>query len=168
MENVPEQTDVLDLFDIDFETKLKEEGGVFSRKIEPIQSARQVTTSEVIETHMPDGTLEDTAQAEFGDWVVTGPLGETFVVSDEKFNELYKVNLTGGFTPRQREILAIQNPTGKSIQVRKPWKKEGKPEYQTGGKDCFLVVSLDEKGEFTDDRYIIGDEEILMSNYTPK
>jgi hypothetical protein len=48
-----------------------------------------------------------------------------------------------------------------------PWGTPENPAYQEGGEKCYLVVSLDETGAFTADRYIIGDEELLLSNYIP-
>lgn len=148
-----------------FESKIKEEGAVYYRKALPLKDVRKVTAPEIVDTYLLDGSLESSQRAEVGDWVVTGPEGEQFMFSAEKFSALYVEKDTGVFVPKDRKFMAIKNPTRAKIRIQAPWGTEACPAFQYGGPGCVLVIGLSREGQFTDDRYIIGDEMILESNY---
>lgn len=158
---------MLDLFNLEMEEKLKIEGKIYRRKIEPIRGAEQVTKPQTIETRLPDGTVESHVEAKEGEWIITGAKGEKFVFSQKKFDGLYDSDGKGGFIPKERKVIAMPNSFGGAVRISAPWGTPEKPAYQDGSKKCFLVVSLGENGDFTNDRYIIGDEELLLSNYEP-
>jgi len=162
-----EQIKLVDLHSHDFEEKLKREGSVYVRKIEPIVGALQVHEPVTVETLLPDGTLESTQEAREGDWVITGSKGEKFVFTDKKFQDLYRQGDKGSWVPKERKIIAIQNFFGESVRIVAPWGTKEKPAYQDGSEKCMLVIGLDSAGNFTSDRYIIGDEEMLLNNYYP-
>ena len=167
-EKSPEkQPKKVDLFSSEMETKIKNEGQVYQRKIEPIRGAEQVTEVQVVETHLPDGTLESSVEAKPGEWIITGAKGEKFVFSASKFDGLYESDAEGRYVPRERRVVALKNPFGEAVKISAPWGTPENPAYQEGSEKCYLVVSLDERKAFTSDRYIIGDEELLLSNYTP-
>lgn len=144
---------------------LKEQGTVYRRKIEPIKGARQVTEPETVETVLSSGVRESSTDAKPGDWVITGSQGEQFVFTNSKFEGLYISNGQGGYLPRERKIVAVRNPYNEPISVTAPWSTSEKPELQNGDESCMLVASLDDEGEFTSDRYIIGSEQLLLNNY---
>lgn len=143
----------------------KEEGRIYQRKIEPIRGARQVADPETVVTIIPGGVTESTTDAKPGDWVITGAQGEEFVFTNSKFEGLYTSDEEGVYMPRERRVVAIPNPYNKPISVTAPWSTPDKPELQNGDANCRLVASLDDQGELTNDRYIIGSEELLLSNY---
>jgi hypothetical protein len=157
----------INLFDADFEKKIKSEGQIYKRKVEPIKGARQCAKPETIATKLPDGTLESTQEAKPGDWIITGSKGEEFVFFDKKFNGLYVPNEQGGFVPRERRIIAIKNPYDEGVRISAPWGTTEKPAYQDGSPSAMFVAELDQDGNMTNDRYIIGDEEMLLNNYIP-
>ena len=158
---------MVDLHNPEMEEKIKNEGQIYQRKIEPIRGAEQVTEVQVVETHLPDGTLESSVEAKPGEWIITGAKGERFVFSAKKFDGLYESDASGGYIPRERKVVALKNPFGEAVKIFAPWGTPENPAYQEGSEKCYLVVSLDESGAFTSDRYIIGDEELLLSNYIP-
>lgn len=166
MRNLGNESGILDLFSKDFEPLLKVKGRVYVRKIEPIMNVRRVEVEEVIRTVMSDGTLESTRNASPGDWVILGPQREQYVVSDEKLNDLYTQQTDGGILPKERKIIALKNPVGTKIKIKAPWGSEVEPAFQEGGGQCFIVVNLDTNDNWTKDRYIIGNESLLLSNYS--
>lgn len=156
---------LIDLFDHETESKIRMEGQLYLRKIEPIKSARQVTSEETVETGFPDGTIESKVDAKIGDWVITGSKDEQFVFTDEKFHSLYDKNIIGEYVPKKRKILALQNPFNQPIKITAPWSTTEKKEYQDGTEKAMLVLSLDGYNQLTNDRYLIEDKETLLNNY---
>ena len=155
----------VDLFSDELEAKMKELGRVYRRKIEPICGAEQVVEPIKVETRLPDGTLETTQEATKGDWIITGTKGEKFVFTDKKFHDLYDSNGKGAWMPKERKIIAMANPFNEAVRIMAPWGTSEKPAYQDGGDKCMLVVGLTPDGTPTKDRYIIGDEQMLLNNY---
>lgn len=155
----------IDLFSQELENKLKTEGKIYRRKKEPIQGARQVTEATVVETRLPDGTIESTRDAKPGDWVITGSKGERFVLTDKKFHSLYESDDNGAWIPREWRIIAIPNPFGESVRISAPWGTPEKPAYQDGSEKAMFVAKLSSDGTMTENRYIIGDYEMLLNNY---
>jgi hypothetical protein len=64
-------------------------------------------------------------------------------------------------------VIALKNPYQEGVRIAAPWGTPETPAYQEGSAKCFLVISLDEAGNFTNDRYLIGDAELLRANYKP-
>ena len=167
MESIEGQEILIDTFSQELIARWKSEGKLYRRKIEPILGAEKVTEAKVVETRLPDGTIESSQEAKVGDWVITGSEGEKFVFTQTKVDSLYIMGEDGKFIPRERKIIAIKNPFAKPIKINAPWGTPEKPDYQSGAENCMLVVSLDDNGEMTRDRYIIGNEEMLLNNYEP-
>ena len=167
MDNAEREPHLIDLFSEDYESKLKNEGKTYLRKIKPIKGARQVIEETSVETRLPDGTLESAQDANAGDWIITGSKGEEFVFTDKKFQDLYVSDSKGGWIPRERKIVAILNPTQMPVRISAPWGTPEKPAYQDGSEKAMLVAEIGPDGNLTKDRYIIGDLEMLLNNYTP-
>lgn len=157
----------VDLFSSELENLFATQGRVYLRKIEPIKGARKVQKATVVETRLPDGTLESTQDAKIGDWVITGSKEEEFVFTNSKFLNLYEDQGNGQYMPRKRKITAILNPFKTTVRISAPWGTPEKPAFQDGGEKCILVAELSSDGTLTKDRYIIGDEEMLLNNYSP-
>lgn len=170
MENIEKERGprLIDLFSDELENLLKTEGKIYQRKIKPIRGAEQVTQPTFVETRLPDGTLESIQDAKTGDWIITGSKGEKFVFSDKKFHNLYISDGKEGWIPRERKIIAIPNPFNEPVRISAPWGTPEKPAYQDGNDRAMLVAELSPDGAMTQDRYIIGDYEMLLSNYEPK
>lgn len=166
-ESAEKQPRVVDLFGAEMEAELKNAGQLYQRKMESItiRGAEQATKSQSVETHLPDGTIESSFEAEPGDWIITGAKGERFVFNSKKFDSLYKPDSKGGYIPKDCRVIALKNPFGEAVRIFAPWGTPEKPAYQDGSEKCFFVISLDEAGNYTNNRYIIGDEELLLSNY---
>jgi hypothetical protein len=114
--------------------------------------ARQATEPTPISTILADGTFETQNIAQPGDYIITNPGGEEYIISAEKFEKRYRTTDTPGTFQAVGEIQAIKNPTGKPITIIAPWGEE-----QHGGADCILASALDNPA----DRYIIGATEFV-------
>lgn len=112
--------------------------------------AEQVTEERVVSTVMKDGFVETVNTAQPGDFIVTNPDGEQYVLPAAKF--LARYTMENGKWTAYGLIHAIQNPTGKPITITAPWGED-----QHGAADCFIATTVDsaEQTDVTDDRYII-------------
>lgn len=155
---------LIDLFSPELEEIFKTKGELFSRKTEPLFRVEQVTSQQVVETLLIDGTLETKVVAKPGDWIITGLQDEKFVVSAQKFQEQY-IEKDGRYYTREKHIVVVKNPYNTPIQIRAPWSTEAVPVIEKGNEECFLTVVIDENGQYSNDRYLIGNEELLFSNY---
>lgn len=159
------ESKIVNLFDLEIVRKIQEEGFIYLRKIEPIVGAQQVTENQIVKTQLPDETIEAITEAESGDWVITGSKGEKFVLTNEKFGDRYYKKTEGVYIPKEQKIIALRNPFNEPIKIIAPWSTSEKQEYEYGSEKAIMVISLDEHGQYTNDRYLIGDEEMLLSNY---
>ncbi|KKU50916.1 MAG: hypothetical protein A3A28_01580 [Candidatus Sungbacteria bacterium RIFCSPLOWO2_01_FULL_47_32] len=155
----------VDLFSPEMESRLRAEGKMYSRKIEPIRGAEHVTKPTIVETRLPDGTVESIEEAKAGDWIITGSKGERFVFTDKKFHDLYIADTLGGWIPRNRRVVALHNPFRKAVKIQAPWGTPEKLAYQEGSEKAIFVAEVAPDGTLTKDRYIIGDNEMLLNNY---
>jgi hypothetical protein len=146
---------------------LKEHGELFRRKIEAIKGVREPDMAEQVDT-VVNGIVESSQVAEPGKHkIITGSRGEQFVFTNEKYDSLYSVDEQGNVTPRERRVLAMQNPYGGPVRIEAPWSTPENPQTQDGTEEAMLTFGLDDTGELTDDRYLIGDREMLLNNYEP-
>jgi hypothetical protein len=113
--------------------------------------ARQVTETETIVTIVNGDFTETTNTAHAGDFVITNPNGEEYILEADNFTKRYKATGAAGVYQARGTIRFIDNPTGASIEIVAPW---GAPQY--GDADCLLAVSVeDENDAISADRYII-------------
>lgn len=120
-----------------------------------IVTARKARLGEIITTIVPskNGLMKETInQANEGDFIVTNPGGEKYIVKGNKFSKLYK-KLEDGTFKSLGEVKAIQ--TNKNLQFIAPWGENMK--ILAGG---YLV-------ENDGDRYGI-DESAFNSTYKRK
>jgi hypothetical protein len=151
----------IDLFSPEIVAILKEQGALYKRKLEPIRGVRDPEQIEHVVT-MVERKVETISIAEPGSHkIIMGAYGEEYVLTTDRFNELYDV------VPRERQILALKNPYERPIKIQAPWSTPEKPAYQEGGPEAFMAFALDDKGNLTDDRYIIGGLDPLNANYEP-
>lgn len=157
----------MDLFSKEMEERFKQEGKIYRRKTEPLRKAEQAIKPTMVETKLPDSTIETTQEAQHGDWIVTGAMGEQMVFTNEKFHRLYHSNNEKKWIPRERTIITLQNPFGKHVRISAPWATPEKPAFQDGSREAVFVAELSSEGEMTNDRYIIANKEFLLKNYEP-
>ncbi len=88
-----------------------------------------------VTTVLANGTKETENVAAPGDYIVTGPGGERWVVKPETFETRYApkpgektVYLARG------EVIAVENPFGRPISLMAPW-----GERQHGAADCMIA-----------------------------
>lgn len=104
-------------------------------------------------TTLVNGVPETTNVAVPGDMLVTGQLGEQWVLSAEVFALRYKpTDVQGLFTATGR-VRALQNPTGKPLTINASW---GQP--QTAAADCWIAEQVDAAGLAASPRYLVANE----------
>jgi hypothetical protein len=104
--------------------------------------ARPAVEGEVIVTKLASGAEETTNAAKAGDWVMTNPSGEQYIIGEQKFFARYEPTDEDGVYQAKGYCRAIKNPHGKPIEIMASW---GSP--QTGDADCMIADTCDEHGE---------------------
>ena len=125
--------------------------------------ARRVGVATPVETILADGRKETKNVAARGDYIVTGPGGEQYVVKPEVFAARYerKPRTRDVFLARG-EIIAVPNPLGHAVHFWASW-----GEVQTGAADCMIADVFDPATRKRAGRpYIIGRSE-FEETYTP-
>lgn len=112
--------------------------------------ARPAIEGETIVTKLSSGVIETTKVAKFGEWVVTNPSGEEYLVSEEKFFSRYDPADKKGVYEAKGYCRVIGNPFGVPIEIMAPW-----GELQVGEVDCKIVGVCDAKGNTKKDSYLI-------------
>ena len=87
--------------------------------------AKQVTAGLKIDTVI-DGEIETTNTSKDGDWLVTGPKGEQYLIADDKFKKRYAFVSK---TPRGDKYKAVGNVfavqfKGATFKFKAPWGEE--------------------------------------------
>lgn len=125
--------------------------------------AEKVETEREVRTVLKDGTEETVNIAKPGDYVVTNPGGEQYVMSAEDFDKRYFAyegsgwsNIESNVYQAKGSVRAIQNPTGQPITITAPWGEE-----QHWDERCYVVSTYDpaDPNSVSGDRYIIGHDE---------
>ena len=155
--NSPEMTELFSKAEVYYLA----EAGKYSKKgqvhIRPAIQGEQVTT--VLE----DRSIETTNTAKEGQFVVTNPGGEEYIIGADKLVQRYQPTEEEGVFKARGAVRAFRNQTGRPIQITAPW---GEP--QNGDESCMLATPYDPEkpDEIDSDRYIIGHEEFLET-YSP-
>lgn len=146
---------------------LSQKGELFRRKIEPVKGVREPETEERVDT-IVNGIVESSNVVRPGqDKIITGSRGEEFVFTRAKYESMYITEEDGTVTPRERFVVAMQNPYNQPIRIEAPWSAPENPQTQDGTAEAMLTFGLDDDGNLTSDRYIIGDIDMLLANYDP-
>jgi len=116
-----------------------------------VVEAREVFIEEEVKTIVGDGFLETTNIAKPGDFIVTNPTGEQYILGAKKFASRYEKTSVAGFYKARGRIRAVLNPYGTDIEILAPW---GEPQF--GDAQCLLATSVDDLDTpIGTDRYII-------------
>lgn len=129
---------------------------------EPV-NARCATDREWVVTRLKDGQKETGNWAEVGDWIITNPGGEEYVVSPEVFRHRFTpVPDSDLFQPVGISRI-VPNLTGYPVRIMAPWGQE-----QFGAPDCLFAMAVGPGGGLTANRYIIGVEELAETYERPR
>jgi len=112
--------------------------------------ARPATPGEEITTTLEGGAKETVNKAGEGDWIVTNPGGEQYIISEKKFLGRYEATDEEGAYAAKGYCRAAQNPFGKSIEIMASW---GSP--QTGDERCLIADTCDANGKVDGEPYLI-------------
>lgn len=119
-----------------------------------VVTARRAERPEPLATVLADGTVETERIVPAGEWIITNPGGEQYAIEDEKFGKKYTPDGPDGTYRAAGEIRAFQSPFPGPITIIAPWGEE-----QHGNAGRYLAAGIDDNGEPTEDRSIIGEQE---------
>ncbi len=134
------------------------------KKVGLVQARRAFEGEEII-TRLTNGTEETINIAKAGDWVITNPSGEEYLIDQEKFFAQYEPSNMEGSYEAKGYCRAVRNPFGKPIEIRALWGA-----IQTGDENCMIADVCDEKGENMElEPYLIDNKafEETYVRYTP-
>jgi hypothetical protein len=122
------------------------------RKVGQVR-ARRATEPIPVRTILADGTKETTNIAQPGDYIVTAPSGERWVVKAGTFEARYAPKpRTKTVYLARGEVIAVENPLRRPISILAPW-----GEQQHGAADCMIADVFDPaKGRRAGEPYIIA------------
>jgi hypothetical protein len=156
----------ISLFTPEAEEIFKNNGEIFRRKVgEPLLHVEQVTETRVVKTILKDGTEETAKTAHPGDWIIKGSEDELMVVDKEKFAKDFELHSNGRYYSKEKLITAVRNPFKEPIKVTAPWSTFDEYILEKGSEECFMIIALDENGKYTNNRYLIGNVNLLLANY---
>ncbi len=112
--------------------------------------ARPATPGEEITTTLEGGAKETVNKANEGDWIVTNPSGEQYIISEKKFLGRYEATDNQGVYAAKGYCRAIPNPFGKPVEIMASW---GSP--QTGDDRCLFADTCDANGKCDGEPYLI-------------
>ncbi|MEK7602230.1 MAG: PGDYG domain-containing protein [Patescibacteria group bacterium] len=122
--------------------------------------ARRAVVGESIITTLESGIKETENTAQEGDWIITNPDGEEYIISENKFNSRYEPTNEDGLYEAKGSCRAIVNPFGKPIEIMASW---GSP--QTGGSDCMIADTCDDDGSNMNGEPYIIDADAFAKTY---
>lgn len=124
--------------------------------------AVQVKSVEHVVTQFGD-FVETEQDAQVGEWIVTNPDGEKYVLPNSKFILRYEATDVPNIFKAIGSIRAICNPFNVDVEILAPW---GSPQF--GDALCWFAVSLDVEGNIvTEDRYLI-ESDAFVHTYSLK
>jgi hypothetical protein len=103
--------------------------------------AHKAQPGEKIVTTLASGAKETENVAKEGDWIVTNPSGEQYVIAEQKFMGRYAPTTVEGTYKAKGSCRAVKNPFGKPIEIMASW---GSP--QTGDENCMIADTCDPDG----------------------
>jgi hypothetical protein len=104
-------------------------------------SSQQSKKPEKVITVLSNGEFETENISKIGDFIITNPSGEKYIMSEKKFLSLHVETSTPGIYSCNRYCHAVKNPTGSKIEILGSW---GMPQF--GDSDCFIADSCDLDG----------------------
>ena len=102
---------------------------------------RPAVVGEKIATVLASGVTETNNTANEGDWIMTNPSGEQYIIAEAKFLGRYEATETEGVYQAKGYCRAVKNPFGKPVEIMASW---GSP--QTGDENCMFADVCDADG----------------------
>lgn len=119
-------------------------------KKQGLVSAHKASAGEEVITTLNSGAQETVNTANEGDWIVTNPSGEKYIISPEKFENRYESTADFGVYQAKGFCRAILNPFEEPIEIMASW---GSP--QTGDENCMIADTCDANGNVDGEPYLI-------------
>lgn len=121
-------------------------------------NAVQVGAGVEIRTVLDNGSEETVNISKEGDFLISNPGGEQYLIGSEKFNARYAPTDQENIYQASGHARVLLNPTERPIKIIAPWGSE-----QFGAVDCLVATTYDpaKPNEVSRDRYIIGRDELL-------
>ncbi|OHA86069.1 MAG: hypothetical protein A2591_01625 [Candidatus Yonathbacteria bacterium RIFOXYD1_FULL_52_36] len=123
--------------------------------------ARPAVVGEEIITTLEGGAEEMLNIAQTGDWIITNPSGEQYIVPQKKFFARYKSTDTDDVYMTTGSCRAITNPFGRPIEIMT---SRGLP--QMGDADCMIADTCDEDGSNMENEPYLIDADAFTKTYT--
>lgn len=123
---------------------------VYIFKKQGLVKARPAMAKEIVVTRLKNGVKETTNIACNNDWIVTNPLGEQYIISEEKFFNRYSKTSQAGIYKANGYCRAIKNIFGRPIKIIAAW---GTP--QIGDKNCLIADTCGADGRPDNEPYLI-------------
>lgn len=108
-----------------------------------------------------DGKVETENVVGDGDWVITNPSGEQYVINEKKFLGRYEETGEEGVYAAKGYCRAIANPFGEPIEITASW---GEPQF--GDENCMIADVCDVDGNMDGEPYLI-DGDAFAHTYAP-
>lgn len=153
-----EQYRVLDAHSPDIEEALQN-APIFEKHVRV--HARPAAPDERVVTMLASGEEETSNTAREGDWVVTNPQGEEYVVPKDEFEKKYAATENDGVYQSRGYCRAIRNPQGMAVEMKASW-----GELVHGDEQCFIVQACDADGSLYGEPYIVA-KEAFDTTYLP-
>lgn len=129
------------------------EANVFRKNV--LVRAERALSGAVVRTMLPNGLFETVNVASEGDWLITNPGGEQYLLDASSFHKRYESTDSPGVYRSVGKVRALLNPYGEGVSILAPW-----GEVQYGDADCWFASPVGD-----DEVYIIGGVE-MMSTYS--
>lgn len=123
--------------------------------------ARKAVPGEQVTTILASGAKETVNAANEGDWVMTNPSGEQYIISEKKFFGRYEETDEPGVYAAKGYCRAIKNPFGEPIEIMASW---GEP--QTGDENCMIADTCDANSNVDGEPYLI-ETKAFIETYKP-
>lgn len=133
---------------------------VFQKQV--LVTAEKVNSIQQVITLVNNSYVEAENTAYPGDWIVTNPGGEKYILSEITFKARYDSTEKEGVYRAKGKIKAVLNPYKKDITIIAPWGKE-----QHGAADCYVAALFDEEDIISTHRYLI-EHEAFHQTYSEK
>ncbi|WP_433204754.1 hypothetical protein ACQP1G_16590 [Nocardia sp. CA-107356] len=136
----PNPTTVISVTDARLETVMPDYAERLRRapiyRKKAVVQAVEAEGGENVVTILSSGKEETRNTAKRGDWIITNPGRERYIVAKDKFSTLYEPLPNGKFAARGT-VRAEPNPTGKSIVAKASWGET------RGDSDCYIASGYD-------------------------
>lgn len=113
-------------------------------KIRPAKENEQIITT------LNDGEKETFNIAKIGDWIVTNPSNEEYIIDNKNFSEHYKKTDKPNLYIENSYCKAIKNPFNKPIKINAPWGFT-----QIGDEKCMIINKCQVNGILENSPYIV-------------